>query len=229
MQELLNGSKAINGSKMGRGCLALGLTDLIKDKIIKKEEATKRYFIKTKIENKTILASQKQKNDIMNLDLDICMKELEENETRFELGYGLLRSAMYYLSKLTLERHSPKLTNLEKVECDRLIKRCNDTIERTFDVLYDKNFEQASALKKGLDTAITNPGYEFKMFKSATNRQQRRALKIPPKISKHVIKNFSYNKDRVFSQPNCKKSQKTPATKQSTILFDVKFGIGRED
>ena len=175
-------------TRMGTESLVLGLKELIKNKIVIQDRKSKRYAIRTDIKSKVLLAPQKQKNNLMNLDLDIAMSELRESDTPFDIGYTLLRTAMFYLSKLTLELHSPELNEIEKHECKRIIQKCNDTIEQTFDVLGRIDFDQTIALQRGLDNATTIPNYELNSANIATPRQQRRAKKISARIIREVVK-----------------------------------------
>ena len=85
---------------------------------------------------------------------------------------------MFTLPKYTLELHSTRLTNIEKVECKKFIDRCNNTIRRTFEVLENLDFSQALSLKRGLEAGITDPELEKKLSGLANNRQKRRAKKI---------------------------------------------------
>ena len=174
--------------KMGRKSAKLGFDKLVKDGLIDRDSKTKKYFIKTNIKNKILLAPTKTKRNLMDIDLDLSMQELRVSDTPFELGYTLLRSAMFYLSKLTLEQYAPNLSDIERYECYKLIKRCNDTIEQTFNVLGQIDMPQTLAIKQGLENAITIPGYEKELAKTSTNRQQRRANKISVKILKEVKK-----------------------------------------
>ncbi|MBL7002119.1 MAG: hypothetical protein ISR80_05120 [Nitrosopumilus sp.] len=169
-------------TKMGTESLVLGLDELIEKKIVTKDDKSKKYAIRTDIKSKILLAPQKQKNNPMNMDLDIAMDELRESDTPFEIGYALLRSAMFYLSKLTLELHSPDLNEIERHECKRFIKKCNDTIEQTFDVLGRIDIDQTIALKHGLDNATTIPNFEVISANKANPRQIRKAHKIAKKI-----------------------------------------------
>lgn len=171
---------------MGRKSTKLGFDKLQDEGLIGRDPKTKKYFIKTDIKNKVISAPTKTKHNLMNFDLDLVMKELREHDTPFELGYTLLRSAMFYLSKLTLEQYTPNLTDIERYECSKLIKRCNDTIEQTFNILGQIDMGQTLAIKQGLENATTIPGYEKSLEKLATNRQQRRAKKIAVKINREV-------------------------------------------
>lgn len=169
-------------AKMGTESCVLGLKELMEKNLIEKNEKTKCYSIRIDFKNKILLELKKQKHDFMRFDLDDCMEELKENENPFENGYILIRSAMYNLSKFTLERYSPKLSNIEKLEYDKLIERCNDTIARTFDVLESIEPYRAMAIRIGIDNATTIPGYEMGLEKLANNRQQRRGKKIAFKI-----------------------------------------------
>jgi len=184
-REIQNSSRIINnGKKMGTESCVLGLKELMKKELVKKDEKTKHYSIRTDTKNKTLLATRK--HNIMSFDLDESMKELRENETPFEVGYVLLRGALYDLSKFTLERLSPGLQENERHEYDQLIKRCNDAIERTFSVLESIDPYQTEAIRVLLDNATTIPGYELGLEKIATNRQQRRAKKIAVRIVKKI-------------------------------------------
>lgn len=169
-------------AKMGTESCVLGLKELMEKNLIKKDEKTKTYSIRTDFKNKILSELKQTKHDFMRFDLDECMKELKENDDPFENGYILIRSAMYNLSKFTLERYSPNLSNIEKLEYDKLIKRCNDAIERTFDVLENIDPYRAMAIRMGIDHATTIPGYELGLEKLASNRQQRRGKKIAVKI-----------------------------------------------
>lgn len=171
--------------KMGRGALSLGLKELVEEGIIKKD--VYRYSIQTKPTKNKILSDVEDRK-LMDFDLDKAMEELRVNEEPFVLGYTLLRSAMFSLPKFTLELHSTRLTKQEKEELKKIIERCNQTIRRTFEILEGLDFTQTLALKQGLDNAMTIPGYERKMFSKATNRQQRRGIKIAKKINAHVLK-----------------------------------------
>jgi len=170
--------------KMGRENLSLGLKDLIGQGIIQRNEDTKHYSLVIETKNKVLLETRNL--NLMNNNLEDRMKELKEHEMPFDLGRGLLRAALFSLSKLTLERNSPNLTNAERLEFDRVIKFHNETIKKTFEVLEELDFEQTMALKQGLDYAMTIPGYESKRFESLTDNQKRRKMKLAKKISKNI-------------------------------------------
>lgn len=182
--ELIKASKTDMGKKMGTESCVLGLKELKIKKLIKKDEKTKRYSLITNTDNKILLSTRK--HNLLNFNLDEMMEELKEHETPFVMGYSLLRGAMYDLPKFTLERHSVKLAEHEKRELDKVIKCCNDTIERTFNVLEKLDENQTTAIKIGIDNAMTIPYYEEQLEKLATNRQKRRAKKISIKIIKTI-------------------------------------------
>ncbi len=182
-REILLDSRIINdGKQMGTESLVLGLDELVRKNLIEKDK--KRYSIISNTDNKTLLGVRK--HNLMNYDLDEKMKELADNEEPFVIGYALIRGAMFDLSKFTLERSSSGLKENEKVEFDNIIKRCNDTIEKTFSVLHDLDELQYEAIKTAIDNAITIPEYEKGLAKLSTNRQQRRAKKIAVKINNTI-------------------------------------------
>lgn len=182
-REILINSRPINdGKQMGTESCVKGLEELETKKLVEKDKKTKRYSLISNTDNKTLLGVRK--HNLMNYDLDEKMKELEDSEEPFVIGYALLRGAMFDLSKFTLERSSPKLKENERVEFDNIIKRCNDTIEKTFDVLHGLDELQYEAIKTAIDNSLTIPEYEKGLEKLSTNRQQRRAKEIALKIKK---------------------------------------------
>lgn len=170
--------------KMGTESLVLGLEELMKKKLVKKDFKTKRYILQTETKNKMLLLLQKK--NIIGLDPKHIEEELRDVDFPFEVGYALLRSSMFTLSKLTVAQNTPKLTVFEKSEFEKLIKHHNLIIQTTFDVLYDIDFNQTLALKKLLDTTITDPKVELKKSATANQRQKRRAEKTIKKINKHI-------------------------------------------
>lgn len=168
-------------NRMGTKSLVLGLAELGMKNLVEKDKKTKRYSIISNTDNKTLLGVRK--HNLMEYDLDEKMKELADNEEPFVNGYALIRGAIFDLSKFTLERSSPKLKENEKVEFDNIIKRCNDTIEKTFSVLHGIDEDQCDAIKTAIDCGITIPEYEKGLEKLSTNRQQRRAKGIAIKIA----------------------------------------------
>jgi len=175
-QEILNNSKTVNEIKMGRGALFLGLDELKEEGIIKKDEKTKRYSIQSEIKNKTL--HKLQNFNIEDIDPNDLVNGIKETGTPFEIGYVLLRSAMFNLSKLTLEQHSPGLTKFEKDKFERLIIHHNKVIKKTFEGLEEIDFNQTLALKKALDMGITIPQFELKMFAKANNKEIRKGIRI---------------------------------------------------
>ncbi len=168
-------------TKMGRGALAMGLKELEHQGIVKRNDK-KEYYLVTKIKGSktknTKIIDSDHVSDIMNFDLDKGIEELRSNKEPFVIGYTLLRNAMFSIPKLSLELHSSKLTSSEKKEYEDLIKRYNQTIKKTFEVLEEIDFEQTLALKQGLDNAMTIPQYELKMADLANKRHKKRAGKI---------------------------------------------------
>ena len=165
--------------KIDRDSLSKGLKELQEEKLIKKQKDTKCYYL-PETKNKTLRAAQKY--NIMKFDLEDTIKELKEDDTPFELGHTLLRSVTYYLSKLTLQQHSPGLTKSERCECERLIKYCNIVIKKTFETLEEIDIKQTMILKKVLDVVTTNPQFELQMAGFANRAQRRRADRIAKKI-----------------------------------------------
>ncbi len=168
-------------TKMGRGALAMGLKELEHQGIVKRNDK-KEYYLVTKTKGSktknTRIIDSDHVSDIMNFDLDEGIEELRSNKEPFVIGYTLLRNAMFSIPKLSLELHSSKLTSSEKKEYEDLIKRYNQTIKKTFEVLEEIDFEQTLALKQGLDNAMTIPQYELKMADLANKRHKKRAGKI---------------------------------------------------
>jgi len=103
-----------------------GINELITENIIKKNG--KHYNLQSETKNKIL--SSKELSKLLSIDIDEYIKELREHETPFELGYTILRNAMYYHSKLILEQHSPILTKVEKIGYERLIEHCNEVIKK---------------------------------------------------------------------------------------------------
>lgn len=171
--------------KIDRDSLSKGLQELQEQKLIKKKKDTKRYYL-PETKNKKLRAARDY--NIMKFDLEDTIKELREHENPFELGYTLLRSVTYYLSKLTIEQHSPGLTKSERDECERLIKYCNKVIKKTFEVLEEIDIKQTMVLGKALDVVTTNPRFELQMAGLANRVQRRRSEKIARKIYKHLPK-----------------------------------------
>jgi len=171
--------------KIDRDSLSKGLQELQEQKLIKKKKDTKRYYLP---ETKNKILRVAQTFNIMKFDLEDSMKELREHETPFELGYTLLRSVTYYLTKLTLEQHSPGLKESERCECERLIKYCNKILKKTFEVLEEIDIKQAMVLKKALDVVTTNPQFELQMAGLANRAQRRRGVRIARKIYKYLPK-----------------------------------------
>ena len=176
--------------RMGRENLLLGLKDLMAQDIIQKNEHTKRYSLIIETKNKILL--EIRNSNLMNHNLEDRMKELREHEYPFDLGRKFLRSALYSLPKLTLEKNSPKLTDAERLEFDQVIKFHNDTIKSTFEVLEELDFEQTMALKQGLDYAMTIPGYESKRYESFTPQQKRRNEKLSKKIIRNIPSHYTF-------------------------------------
>jgi len=171
---------------ISREPLWLGLKELKTQEVIKRKKKTKRYYLQSKTKNKALRVARDF--NIMNFDLEDAMMGLREHETPFELGYTILRSVMYYQSKLNLEQHSPGLTKFEKIECERLIDHCNKVIKKTFEVLEEIDVKQALAIKRALDLATTIPQFELKMAGLANRAQKRRAERIAKKIHLHLLK-----------------------------------------
>jgi len=167
--------KKSNGVKMGTESLVLGLEELMKKKLVKKDLKSKRYSILSDSKNKTLQLLEK--NNINKLNPE-TLEKLRYESMPFETGFTLLRSVMFTLSKLTLGQNDPDLTPFEKREFKNQIKLHNEVIERTFDILYDIDIDQTLAMKKGLDSAITQPGTEFKLSGLANNRQKRKSKKL---------------------------------------------------
>ena len=161
--------------KIGNVSLTQGLDELKNKKLVKRDLKTKRYILQTETKNKT-LEILKKKN-IINLDTE-TIEKLRDDSFPFETGYALLRSTMFTLSKLTLAQNEPDLTSHEKLEFTKLIKYHNSVIEKTFDVLYSINSDQYLALKKLLDTTITDPKIDMKLSGLANKQQKNRARRI---------------------------------------------------
>ncbi len=161
--------------KMGRGALAMGLKELLDEDVIKKDEM--KYTIQNKpAKNKKIKVVED--NKLMNYDLEECMTALGNEKMPFETGYTLLRTAMFSLPKLMLELNSTKLPKSERDSLQEIITRYNQTIRRTFEVLYDIDPIQTSILKDGLEKSLTDPQFEKKMSGLATKKHKNRSKKI---------------------------------------------------
>jgi len=168
-------AEIIRSERMGTESLVLGLNELIKKKLVKQDKKTKRYSIQSDSKNKTLQLLEK--NNISKLNPE-TLEKLRDEVMPFETGYTLLRSAMFTLSKLTLGQNDPDLNPFEKREFKNQIKRHNEVIEKTFDILYSIDIDQTLAMKKGLDTSITQPDMEFKLSGLANKRQKRIAKKL---------------------------------------------------
>jgi hypothetical protein len=175
---------------IGRTNLQWGLDDLISQNIIHKNKETKRYSLKIETKNKVLLEIRKSK--LTENNIEDRMKELREHEYPFDLGRAILRSALFTLSKLTLEKHSPKLTPAEVFEFDHVIKFYNNSIKKTFEVLEEIDFEQTLALKQGLDYAMTIPGYEKERFESLGPNEKRRKTKLAKKIIRNIPNDYGF-------------------------------------
>jgi len=180
--QIYKDSKLSNEKKMGRGALYLGLESLQEENVIKMDK-DRKYWIQNEVKDKKLSGILKM--DLMKADLNKYMKELKEHETPFEIGFVLLRTSMYTLSKLTLEQHSPQLTPIEKEEYQKLIEHCNMTIKRTFETLEEIDFKQTIALKKGLDITTTIPQFELKMESVSKKSHRTKATKIIKEIMRH--------------------------------------------
>lgn len=184
-KEIINLSNNPNTGKIGRSEAFRGLNELLEQKIITRDES-KKYFIQTETKNKTLLITQEY--DVMKIDVEESMKELKEYDFPFILGRKLLRAVMFDLQKFTLERHTPRLADHEKYHFDKLIERCNDIIEKTFDTLGQIDLEQTISLKISLDKSITDPNYPKEMYESMNENERRRNEKVNKKITDHLIK-----------------------------------------
>lgn len=163
------------GRKMGRGALAMGIKELLEEDVIKKDGTT--YTIQNKPKRNKILREVDRQN-MMSYDLEECMESLKKEKMPFEIGYTLLRTAMFSLPKLILDLHSTRLTKSEKNELEKVIEHYNKTIKRTFEVLEEIDFSQTMVLRQGLDNAMTDPQFELKMAGLAKKKHKRKAKKI---------------------------------------------------
>jgi hypothetical protein len=153
-QEMNDEIRDENSKKIGRGVLFLGVNELLDEGIITKDKKIKRYSLVTNVQENDKVRLLKNQG-VMNVDLDKSMKELREHDTPFELGYALIQSAMYSLPKYTLELNSTRLTKQEKTYCENFIKKCNQTIKKTFEVLEEIDWNQTMILKQGLEYSST--------------------------------------------------------------------------
>ena len=71
-------TELIKSTNLSTESLTFGLSELIEQKLIKKNKKTKRYHLRVETKNKTL--SVARDFNIMSLDLDESMKELRENE-----------------------------------------------------------------------------------------------------------------------------------------------------
>ena len=137
-------TELLKNANTNRDSLWKGLNELKKLSIKKKGNL---YYL-TETKNRAIRAFKE--SNLMDINLKDAMKDLEEYDLPFELGAVLLRTAMYNLSHLTLEQHSAQLSDIEKVEIEKLIEFCNKVIEGVFEVLHKKDPEQTIKLSLAL-------------------------------------------------------------------------------
>jgi len=175
-------TELLKNADTNRDSLAKGLKEL---KPHLKQE-NNLYSLKSETKNKTLLAFKK--SNVMNTNFEEAMKELEEHGTPFELGLILIQTISYDMSQLTIQQHAPHVSEIERLEFERLIAYCNKVINGVFDVLWKKDPKQTEEVRRSLQIASIPPHYSFILNnQDKLNRTQRRkAERLIKDIRPHV-------------------------------------------